>query len=304
MERLILVLPGGGMRGLTQAVALDFLERESGVRISEGFDLIAGTSTGAILGCGLTASDNNGKAIYRAAEMVAFYEQQGPVIFSRSLWRRGLVRSRYSDAGLLKALDVTMGETLFSHAATEVLVTTYEIEKGKPMVLTRDFSRQDGNPDWRLKDVALASASAPTYFPPAKIHSSLGTSLACIDGGLWANNPLVPAIQHAQKLWPNDKHHFVVVESGRDDPRVTFEKARGWGLIGWSTQIIRVLMDGAADAAEMYAADVSLAVFRPKVSASLDDASDKTIRELKQAATVMVRDSAADLRDVARRMAA
>jgi len=215
-----------------------------------------------------------------------------------------LVRSRYSDKGLIQALDVTMGETLFSDAATEVLVTTYEIEKGKPMVLTRDFSRQDGNPDWRLKDVALASASAPTYFPPAKIHSSLGTSLACIDGGLWANNPLVPAIQHAQKLWPNDKHHFVVVESGRDDPRITYEKARRWGLIGWSTQIIRVLMDGAADAAELYAADVSLAVFRPKVSAALDDASEKTIRELKQAATVMVRDSAADLRDVARRMAA
>lgn len=303
MERLILVLPGGGMRGVTQAVGLDFLERESGVQISEGFDLIAGTSTGAILGCGLTASDNNGKAIYRAAQMVDFYEEQGPVIFNRSLWRRGFVRSRYSDSGLIKALDVTLGETLFSNAATDLLVTTYEIEKGLPMVLTRDFSRREGNPDWRLQDIALASSSAPTYFPPAKIHSSLGTYLACIDGGVWANNPLIPAIQHARRLWPNDSHHYVVIESGRDDPRVTFDKARGWGLIGWSTQIIRVLMDGAADAADLYAADVSMSVFRPKVSAGLDDASPKTIRELKQAAQVMVRDSAAQLRDVARRMA-
>ena len=50
----ILTIDGGGIRGLIPALVLAEIERRTGRPISSLFDLVAGTSTGAILACGLT----------------------------------------------------------------------------------------------------------------------------------------------------------------------------------------------------------------------------------------------------------
>lgn len=54
----VLSLDGGGIRGLIGARLLVELERRSGKRISELFDLIAGTSTGGILALGMVKPDD------------------------------------------------------------------------------------------------------------------------------------------------------------------------------------------------------------------------------------------------------
>jgi len=50
----ILVLDGGGMRGLIQLTVLEEIERLTGKRIVELFDWIVGTSTGGIIALALT----------------------------------------------------------------------------------------------------------------------------------------------------------------------------------------------------------------------------------------------------------
>ncbi len=52
----VLAIDGGGIRGLIPALVLAEIERRTGRRIAEMFDLIAGTSTGGILACGLAAA--------------------------------------------------------------------------------------------------------------------------------------------------------------------------------------------------------------------------------------------------------
>ena len=49
----VLCIDGGGIRGLIPALVLAEIERRTGRRIAEMVDLIAGTSTGGILACGL-----------------------------------------------------------------------------------------------------------------------------------------------------------------------------------------------------------------------------------------------------------
>src|SRR3954464_11430474 len=70
----VLALDGGGFRGLFSAVVLATWEQQLGRPIGQHFDLIVGTSTGAIIALGLAAGMN-------AADLVEFYEKDGKEIF-------------------------------------------------------------------------------------------------------------------------------------------------------------------------------------------------------------------------------
>jgi patatin-like phospholipase/acyl hydrolase len=76
----ILSIDGGGIRGIIPARILQRIEEGTGDnRANDLFHLIAGTSTGGIIGCGLM----KGK---KAAEMAQLYADRGGDIFHRSLW--------------------------------------------------------------------------------------------------------------------------------------------------------------------------------------------------------------------------
>jgi patatin-like phospholipase/acyl hydrolase len=69
----ILSLDGGGIMGAFAASALATFEHETGRRIVEHFDLIAGTSTGGIIVIALAMGAT-------AEEVCRFYEDDGPRI--------------------------------------------------------------------------------------------------------------------------------------------------------------------------------------------------------------------------------
>src|ERR687887_2923433 len=79
----VLAIDGGGIRGLIPALVLAEIERRTQRPIARLFDLVAGTSTGAILACTLTQPDAMPAA--RAADL---YVEEGPQIFHRSLLKR------------------------------------------------------------------------------------------------------------------------------------------------------------------------------------------------------------------------
>src|SRR5919198_1588171 len=91
----VLAIDGGGIRGLIPALVLAEIERRTGRRTASLFDLVAGTSTGAIIACALTRP-----GAMPAAEAAALYEQDGPSVFHPSLLKRitslgGLIDERY-----------------------------------------------------------------------------------------------------------------------------------------------------------------------------------------------------------------
>ena len=95
----VLAIDGGGIRGLIPALVLAEIERRTERRIADLVDMIAGTSTGAILACALGKPDP-----LPAAEIASLYVEEGPKIFDRSLLKQitslgGYLDERYVGQG-------------------------------------------------------------------------------------------------------------------------------------------------------------------------------------------------------------
>src|SRR5580704_7153343 len=123
----ILSIDGGGIRGIIPARLLQFIEESIGEPPSNLFHLIAGTSTGGILGCGLA----KGKS---AREIAELYADRGGEIFHRSLWDKvttidGLSNPDYDAGPLEEVLAAELGDTWLSEAnGAELLVPSYAIQ--------------------------------------------------------------------------------------------------------------------------------------------------------------------------------
>jgi len=183
----ILAIDGGGIRGIYPAHILQRIEEEFGIKYSEHFDLIVGTSTGSIIAAAL-ATD------YPIADVVELYEKRGKQIFSRQLlgWG-GLFASRYSSKSLRNELTHAFGEQTLSDTITKLVIPTTDIGNGCVHVIKSNYDPNFvRDPKRKIVDAVLASCSAPTYFAP---HISNNYLLA--DGGLWANNPSLVALTEA-----------------------------------------------------------------------------------------------------------
>ena len=156
----ILSIDGGGIRGIIPAMILAEIERRTGYRIAQMFDLIAGTSTGGVLALGLTIpqSAEVQRPKYKASQLVSFYEQDGQEVF-HSFWQNvtslhGLLDEKYPSERFEKVLRKYMGdETRLSEALTEVLITSYEIESCRPFFFTRQKGTGQENEPAQSSDV-------------------------------------------------------------------------------------------------------------------------------------------------------
>src|SRR3954462_8760457 len=123
-----LAIDGGGIRGLIPALVLAEIERRTGRAMTTMVDVIAGTSTGGIIACGLARPEP-----MSAEEIAAIYEVDGPSIFDRSAVKiitsaNGYLDERYDDDGLVASLQRHLGTTRLSEATTRVLITAYDLQ--------------------------------------------------------------------------------------------------------------------------------------------------------------------------------
>jgi uncharacterized protein len=250
----VLSSDGGGIRGLIPAMVLAEIERRTGKRIAEMFDLVAGTSTGGILALGVTKPGQDGKPEYSAKKLIDLYETEGGKIFSIPVWHRihsgwGLAEEKYPSEGIEEVMKQYFGDAHLAQALKEVLVTAYEIEQRGPWFFKRRHALDPAQGfDPFMRDVARATSAAPTYFEPIQLKvGSLGNR-AFIDGGVHSNNPAMCAYVEARKIHP-EENDFLVVSLGTGEPtrEMPYEEVKGWGLALWAQPILNVVFDGVSD---------------------------------------------------------
>ena len=246
--KAILSLDGGGTRGV---VSLAFLERMEAVlcgddpaaRLSDHFDLIGGTSTGAIIAAALALG-------WRVAEIRSLYDAFAQSIFRRRWYRVSPLVNRYDAARLEALLDVHLGR---AEDGTELLVGSPSLRTGlaiaakridtvRPWVVSNlpdsPFYADRGGPNgnWRipLRNLVRASAAAPTFFravslplgPKADGTAEIGRF---VDGGASPyNNPAMRLFELARLRcygleWAPGKDNLLIVSVGTGRFRVAAE---------------------------------------------------------------------------------
>ncbi len=293
----VLAIDGGGIRGLIPALVLAEIEERTSRRIAELVDMIAGTSTGGILACAL------GKpGPLPAAEVAALYVEEGPKIFDRSLLKQitslgGYLDERYSDSGLLRALERYLGETPMSAATVPLLLTAYDTE-ARAIHLLRSEGEHSGA---TMVQAAHATSAAPTYFEPVSLG---GATL--IDGGVFAINPsLVAYAELGGRL-----NLLLSLGTGEHTRPLPYEKVKDWGQLEWARPVIDVVFDGGQDAVDMQLRAllpdgyVRLQTQLEKASDDLDDASSDNLERLREEAETLIARGTALIDDVCARLTA
>jgi uncharacterized protein len=307
----VLAIDGGGIRGIVPALVLAELERRSERRVSELFDLVAGTSTGGILGCALTLPGDDGAPRFRAEEMLELYEREGPRIFRRSPWRTirtvgGLADERYPSGPLEDALETYFGDALLSSALVDTMVTAYELERREVYVI-KSWQAEKG--EIRTRDAVHATSAAPTYFEPVAVEHD-GRRRSLVDGGVFAANPAMCAYAEAVRRRPGREVVVVSLGTGQLIRPIEHAEATGWGLVEWVRPLIDVIFDGAADAVDYQLEHVlGEGYFRLQTRLDMgarddmDDASQGNLRALRKVAERLIRDADRELDAIVERVA-
>jgi predicted acylesterase/phospholipase RssA len=321
----VLALDGGGIRGLIPAFLLKELESRTGRRISEMFELIAGTSTGGILALGLTKPGKDGAPQFTASDMCDLYLREGTTIFPHSIFQElktlhGLADARYPAGPIEQVLAERFGDTMLSQALTEVVIPSYDLSAPGPYFFKREYAASETE-DWDvpMADVARATSAAPTYFDPAIVRSADGRAEhALVDGGTFANNPALSGYVDALRL-KKETPRIVVVSIGTGLPPQTpgsgpipidAAKAGDFGLAKWARPILEVVLDGVPKAVEYQmrviqeADEGALTYYRlqsdlPTASHALDDASPENCARLVADAEALIVKSADTLAKIA-----
>ncbi|MGY0479751.1 patatin-like phospholipase family protein [Mycobacteroides abscessus] len=124
----VLALDGGGAKALFTAHVLARLEQDLGVRITDSFDLIAGTSAGGIVALGLGAG-------LTPKEIVSHYEELVEKVFPASR-RRGWRRPRqlrspiYDAEALRQALTGVLGARLLGDSTKRLVIPAWDVQRG------------------------------------------------------------------------------------------------------------------------------------------------------------------------------
>lgn len=229
----ILALDGGGLRGTFTAAVLakwdDMLGSGGGNKLVSHFDLVAGTSTGAILAIGL------GLGI-KPAEILSFYRDKGPLIFPKDRTLRHWLRSKYESSTLRGLLQDVYGDRKLSDSICRLVIPTVRAKHGQAeAIVTPHGQDRTAFRDISAVDAALASSAAPTYFDESLWDGPIAPEMF-LDGGVWANNPILPALAESVRHLKIPLDRIDVLSIGTLSSESDFTEAMGKGKAGWALQ--------------------------------------------------------------------
>ena len=228
----VLAIDGGGMRGLyatsvLRALAGRFAAQRNvdDLDVGKGFDLIVGTSTGGILASGLAAG-------LPVGDIHVLYKTAGPRIFTDPvptnrlrlcLWLlRHRTRSGNSNAPLRKALrsafgDETIGELYKRRGIGLCLPATSLLDHSPRVFKTPHLELRDRDDNLSIADACLATSAAPLYLPIVSATSDHLADELYVDGGLWANSPILVGLLEGLAL-SAPKQPVTIVSIGTRPP--------------------------------------------------------------------------------------
>jgi predicted acylesterase/phospholipase RssA len=196
--------------------------------LCDHFDLIFGTSTGAIIAALIALG-------YGIDEIHQLYKKYVPTIM-RARWPRA--RSR----ALTHLASSVFGDRTFNDVKTGIGIVATRWIFEKPMIFKASVTRAHGRhstfvPGFgcTLADAVRASCSAYPFFERAILTTSKGDKVELIDGGYCANNPTLYAIADAVIAFEKSYSDLRVVSLGVG----VYPEPRRWAR-SWLKRVVSV----------------------------------------------------------------
>nr|CAB3492013.1 unnamed protein product [Digitaria exilis] len=291
----ILSIDGGGIRGLIPATIIAYLEAKlqeldgPDARIADYFDVIAGTSTGALLTSMLAAPGKNNRPLFAAKDLNTFYLENGPKIFPQKkagfltpvAKLLGVFRGpKYDGVFLHDRIKSLTHNVKVADTVTNVVVPAFDVKYLQPVIFTTYEAKSDPLKNAHLSDICISTSAAPTYFPAHyfKTEGPKGESreFHLVDGGVAANNPTMVAMSmltkeelcHNPDFNPGrhdncaDYRNYLIISVGtgssKQAEKYTAPECAKWGLIQWLyhggfTPIIDILSHASSDMVDIHA---------------------------------------------------
>jgi len=186
----VLSLDGGGAKGFYTLGVLKEIEGMLGCPLYKRFDLVFGTSTGAIIAALIALG-------YEVDQIHALYKEYVPTIMK--------TKSRASKSQALKNLaDKIFENKKFDAVRTGVGIVTTKWIIERPMIFKANVAQAHGrigtfSPGFgcTISDAVQASCSAYPFFNRKMVSTESGDDVELIDGGYCANNPTLYALADA-----------------------------------------------------------------------------------------------------------
>lgn len=224
----VLALDGGGAKGFYTLGALKEIEGIIGCPLCERFDLIYGTSTGAIIAAllGLGRSIDDVEALYRAHVVK---------IMSRWLPRR-------KSASLEELAAEVFGGLRFDAFKTNVGIVATRWSEERPIIFKTDVAQAfSGKATFEpgfgctIGDAVVGSCSAYPFFRKKFVTTARGDRIEVRDGGFVANNPTLYAIADATESLNFARNDVRVVSIGVGE--YPSPKLPAWSMRKWASKL-------------------------------------------------------------------
>ncbi|KAI3723186.1 hypothetical protein L2E82_34607 [Cichorium intybus] len=225
--RVLSIDGGGSTDGVLAAKSIVHLEsslrRKSGIpdaRISDFFDVVAGSGVGGVLAALLFTRGKDGAPLYTADDALRFVVENGHKLsrFSKQGIFRRLLRSPAKGGKMFRR---TFGDLSLKDTVKAVLIPCYDLTTGAPFVFSRaDAVEMDGF-DFKMSDVCAATTAVSG--PVATVSVDRRTKISAVTGDIAMNNPTAMAITHIlnnKQEFPfcNGVDDLLVVSLGNGDP--------------------------------------------------------------------------------------
>ncbi|XP_044427764.1 patatin-like protein 2 [Triticum aestivum] len=272
----VLSIDGVRVRGIIPGTILALLEEKlqeldgPDARISDYFDVMAGTSTGGLVTAMLTAPNADGRPLFAAKDINDFYMEHCPNIFPPvSKGPFGLLKSmtgpKYDGEHLRSVVKELLGDTRVDQTLSNIVIPTF------------DKAMKDVSKNAFLSDVCIGTSAAPTYLPghhfETKDEGGKPRAFNLIDGGVASNNPTLLAMTDVSKqilmgnpdffpIKPVDYGKFMILSLGTGAAKIEekFDVAEcsNWGVLGWlynrgATPIIDSFSQASTDLVDIHA---------------------------------------------------
>lgn len=204
--KIIVSIDGGGIRGILPLLILRYIDQLAKKNnltnnFSQSIDLIAGTSTGALISAGLVVQKDE-ESSHSIDKLLEMYSKRGAQLFNLS--KPGSANSE----GLRLLLKRKFKDILLSDLDIHYAFVSYDIKEQLPFIFEND---NDYFQNFPLSTALAACSAIPGLFPSVCIEDKY----ELIDGFMVAKNPSEIAYKCAQKYFPNDKYLLLSFGTGQ-----------------------------------------------------------------------------------------